>query len=639
MSKEASIEKTNAVVVNKDDEKRRKKEYREQRRNKRNRRIARGRRIKNFIFFLVGFFTSLILLFGGIFIGIKFIPLNTFVPDEVIKEDTMGAKSLLDAVSNIDDYGMEDVPFVYDLFSSILNSTGAVWLDEDEFRKLRFDDGFGDGFMNCLHIDKGFFGELGSLEIFSTIPVPETENPENPEITEFNPKLYYVVDSGSHEEGTANYVRAYTDNCERVQDTKGKSLYYLALDEMSVGVLGEVFDDRFELMKVKDIMSVLGNVEENSDIVEILGDNRIKDMSTFSADDIALSKVIDVPTEENDFKNKQIYDILLDAVSYDEETDTYDETLTYEDLLIGDLSKEGFSIDNVALSSVIDMPTEENEFKNQKLYDILLDAASYDKETNDYDNTITYADLKISDLSNGFDMDYVRLYNVIELPTEENGYKNKKLYDVLLDATSFDPTTETYDETKTYSDIKILDLSSENFSIDNVRICKVMEVDPDNPNLILDKLIEDETVNIGNLSNKINEMRLDEIYDEEIFTTDASSENVRDTNARYSYDEATGVYTLNKTNGNYYLSAKARVWIFMFYEVGEHDADGYALTYTNKNVTFSGLEEDVGDVSGGVMNATVRQLYLSGIINTRYDNIMAMTPEEVMESLDNAIAP
>lgn len=518
MSKEASIEKTNAVVVNKDDEKQRKKEYREQRRNKKNRRIARGRRLKNFIFFLVGFFTSLILLIGGIFIGIKFIPLNTFVPNEAIKEDTMGSKSLLDALSSMDEYGMEDVPFVYDLFSSILNSTGAVWLDEAEFKELRFDDGFGDGLMNCLHIDKGFFGELGNLEIFNTIPVPESESPENPEITEFNPKLYYVVDSGSHEEGTAVYVRAYTDNCERVEGTEGKALYYLALDKMSVGDLGDVFDDRFELMKVKDIMSVLGNVDENSDIVEILGDNRIKDMSTFSADDIALSKIID-------------------------------------------------------------------------------------------------------------------------LPTEENGYKNKKLYDVLLDATSYDKTTGTYDDTKTYSDIKILDLSGEKFSIDNVRICKVMEVDPSNPNLILDKLITDETVNIGNLSSKINAMRLDEIYDEEIFTTDASSAHVRDTSARYSYNEATGVYTLDKTNGDYYVSTKGKVWIFMFYEVGEHDAEGYALTYTNKNVTFSGLESDVGDVSGAVMNATIRQLYLSGIIATEYVNIMAMTPEEVMESLDTAIAP
>ena len=134
-------------------------------------------------------------------------------------------------------------------------------------------------------------------------------------------------------------------------------------------------------------------------------------------------------------------------------------------------------------------------------------------------------------------------------------------------------------------------------------------------------------------------MRLDEIYDEEIFTTDSSSAYVRDNSARYSYNEATGVYTLDKTNGDYYVSSKGKVWLFMFYEIGPSDVDGYATTYTNKNVTFADLEEDVGDVSGGVMNATIRQLYLSGIVDTEYVNIMAMTPEQVMQSLDTAIAP
>ena len=54
-------QKNVSVVVNTDDEKARKKAYRTERKNKRNRRIARGRRTKNLIIFLAGFFTSLIL--------------------------------------------------------------------------------------------------------------------------------------------------------------------------------------------------------------------------------------------------------------------------------------------------------------------------------------------------------------------------------------------------------------------------------------------------------------------------------------------------------------------------------------------------------------------------------------------------
>ena len=639
MSKEATVKKSKTSVICKADEKQRKKEYREQRRNRRNRKIARCRTLKNFIFFIVGFFTSLILLFGGIFIGLKFIPLNTFVPDEVVKEDTIGSKSLLDAILTMQDYGMEDLPFVYSMFGDLLGSTGAVWLDEDEFKKLRFDDNFGSGFMNSLHISKDFFGELGGLDVFKTLPVPENENPETSTEAQFNAKLYYVIESGSYEEGTAKYVRAYTDSNQRVSGTEGKALYYLALDQMSVGDLADVFGDRFQLLKVKDIISALGDIPNGSDILEILGDKRIKDMDNFDAGDIALSKVLQMPTQENGQKNKQIYDILLNAVSYDRETDTYDTTKTYADILIGDLSRENFDINNVLLSSVIDMPTENNNYKNKKLYDVLLDASSYDVNTNTYDTTITYEDLKLGDLAGGnFNMDYVRLSNIIELPTAENNYKNKKLYDVLLDATSYDAGTGTYDQTKTYADIKMLDLAGGDFSIDSVRLCKVMQVDPSSPNAILDKLINDQTVNIGNLSEKINKLRLDEIFNQEVLTTDQTNANIRDLEARYSYNAQTGVYTLDKENGTYYISSNAKIWLFVYYNVGEADEGGYAKTLTDKGITFSSLESGVGDVADGFMTATIRQLYLCGILSEKYDNIMALTGVQVMEALNLALS-
>ncbi len=510
------IQTENGVIVNPKSDKQRKKEYRKERKNKRNGRVARFRRLKNFIFFITGFISAFVLLFGGIAMVVKFIPLNTFVPDEVVKSDTLGSKSVYDAVLYITDYGVEDVPFLYDLLGGALSSTGIVNLNEEKFKELKFNETFGSGVLECLRISKDLFGDLGNLELFSTVPVPERDDPENPATTDYNPKLFYVIESGSIEGGDAVYKRAYNDDGTRVEGTELKPLYYPAINELNLLDLLNVFGERFQLLKVKDIVRVLGGAPEDGDLAEIIGDKRIKDMNDFSLEEIKLSKII-------------------------------------------------------------------------------------------------------------------------ELPTEENGYANKRLYDLLLDATSFDPATGTYNDTKIYSDMIIGDLTGGNFNIENVRLNKVIQSDPASPNVILDELLSDDSVNIGNLATKINELSLEDVYGQEVFTTDASSPSVLDTNARYSYNEETKTYTLDKVNGTHYVSNEGKVWAFMFYNITSSDSEGYATAYVKKEITFSELQNGVGDVSDAVMNATIRQLYLSGILNAKYDNIMALTTAQVIESLNTAL--
>lgn len=446
---------------------------------------------------------------------IKFIPLNVVVPNDIIKSDTLGSRSIYDAIAEITEFGVEDVPVLYNLLGDALNDTGIVNFDKEKFKGLKFDETFGTGVLSCLHISKDLFGDLGELDLFNTTPVPETDDPENPEVTDFNPRLFYVIESGSIETEDAVYKRAYTDDKIRVEGTEGLPLYYPALNELDLSEIVNTFTDRFQLLKIKDLVKVLSGATEDSDVVEIFEDKRIKDLGDFSFEEIKLSKLI-------------------------------------------------------------------------------------------------------------------------ETPTEENGYANKVIYDVLLDATSFNTETGTYDESKTYENMLVSDLVGGNLDINNVRLSKVLSSDAENPNVILDKILSDDTVRIGNLAEKINDLSLEELYGQEVFTTDEKSVDVRDVNARYSFDEATGTYMLDKDNGEYYLSSKAQVWIFMFYEIGDFDADGYALTYTTKNLTFADLQDGVGNVSGNVVNSTIRQLYLCGMLDTQYDNIMALKTTEVIKQLNEA---
>lgn len=514
--KTENLSKEDLKAIERENTRKEKQEYIERRRIKRGRKTLRARKLKNFLFFITGFFASLIILFGGIFIGAKFVPIKTYFGEgtgEYVDEEKIGNKSVIDAAMSIGEYAMSDIPFVYDKITSLFTDSGInkiITLDKEKFGSVKFDGSFGDGLLSSVKVSKELFGSLGELDLFNTTAVPADKVPT--EESDFEPRLYYYL---KETDGIATYERAFDDAKARVAPD-GETIYYLSLSEMSVSDMTDLFTARFKLLTVKSLLEKVGGITEDSLISEIIGDRTINEMGSFDADDIYLKTFLDVPTEENGYSNQMIYDVLRDAIAY--------------------------------------------------------------------------AD---------------------------------------------DGTTVSYDDTINYGDIKLGDLAGDHFNIDYVRLNKIIKIDTIGENAVLNLLLADDTVRFGNLATKINEMRIKDLYEIECFTQDSSKAN--DITARYSYEEATGVYTFNPA-GDWYIDKEAGIWIFVLFTAGSANSDGYAETYTDKDLKFQNLRGNVGSLSDNFTAATVRQLYVAGIINTEYDNIMSLTVNQVLEDLNTASA-
>ncbi|MDY6367066.1 MAG: hypothetical protein SPL13_00895 [Clostridia bacterium] len=564
-----------------------KKEYKERRKIKKAKKALRCRRGKNFGWAMLGFFLGIIILFSGIFIGVKLIPLKTFLGDktsEYVDEEKVGNKSLIDAIVGYSNYTMEEVPFVSNLLLNILSSSGIdsiITLDEEKLKELKFDSSFADGLLESVKVSKDLFGSLSELELFQNVSVADPDNTES----DFLPdrvRLYYYE---KEEDGLIVWARAYDDAGERLAP-EGEQIYIRALQDLTFSDMQDLFSVRFQMLSVVSVLKTVGDVPENSLISEILGERTIKDMATFDQGDILLSKVIALPSENPD--NQEIYDVILDAVAYDDDTQTYDSTKTYETLTVADLS--AIDMNGVRLCNVIDLPSVNPA--NTTLYNILLDAVAYDSSTKTYDSSVTYDTLRISDLS-GFDMDGVRLSRVIDLPSVNPA--NATLYNVLVDAAAYDSSTKTYDSTVTAETLTLADLST--IDINGVRLTRVVEDNSDNAtlynvlkdaisydastetydtgitnssisfgdlsdidisgvhlssvirssdvsgNAVLTILYNDPDVRFANLGEKIDNIKVSDLYDIECFVTDSSKTN--DVSARYVYDANTKTYTVN----------------------------------------------------------------------------------------------
>ncbi len=129
------------------------------------------------------------------------------------------------------------------------------------------------------------------------------------------------------------------------------------------------------------------------------------------------------------------------------------ETIT--DILGEDTQIKGladFDINDVKLAYVLDVPTTENGSKNKKLYDILREATGVAGDTDSEKNN----NIKIGDLS-AIDTDDIYLKTVLPVNTD-----SQRLYDILKDLTG-----------KTETEIKVSDLSGLN--TDNLHLTTVLE--------------------------------------------------------------------------------------------------------------------------------------------------------------------
>ncbi|MBP5686243.1 MAG: hypothetical protein J6W87_00490, partial [Clostridia bacterium] len=330
----------------------------------------------------------------------------------------------------------------------------------------------------------------------------------------------------------------------------------------------------------------------------------LSDLDGFSTESIKLSKVL-APADA-----PKLYEILEDITGKDA-----------DEVVLSDLDDDHFNTGNIKLASVLDTADA------PKLYDILEDVTGKDSDAivlsdlNDFgtgniklakvldpteaptlytileDVTGKAANVIVLSDLNDFATDDIYLSHVLT-PSAENA----TLYTILEDATG-----------KGSAEIKLSDLD-DGFTVGNIKLSSV--ISDDGGNQILAALLDDDTVTIGNMPTKINTLKVADIFDVVCFTTDSSE--AADTNAKYSYNDATKTYTLSGS-GTYYISKDAKVWLFMLYDdsaskSSEAGKVGSALSYTDVDLTFNDMEDRIAAVSAAFTNATLKQLVQTGII-------------------------
>ena len=205
---------------------------------------------------------------------------------------------------------------------------------------------------------------------------------------------------------------------------------------------------------------------------------------------------------------------------------------------------------------------------------------------------------------------------------------NETLYSVLLQGRGYAVTNAT-DIEKLSSNLKISDIKG-GIDFSKIRLSTVLTNSGGND--ILDILLEDDTVTLGNIGEKINNLSVAEIYGVNCFVEDSTNEK-----AKYYKDEkgdfylVGGALTPSELNGTttYSISSDAKIWLFLNYEtayeevddkkISLFDANGNALAYMNKDLKFKNIKNSITGMTGGILDATIRQLEDCGILTGPYN--------------------
>ncbi len=382
------------------------KERRKQRRIKKALKSYRFRTLKNFLIWLGGLISSVIITVGVIALCLAVIPISTFTGGE--KNDYVSEKvannTLLNVIMNIQDYDMSDIPIVADSLEKMIKDAGIdeyVEIDTAKMKTLKFDETFTNELKSCVKVvatlesinGLEMLGDIGKLNVFTEweeIKTSEGEESLMPELDgdgniareegeggalKANPKMYYYkVENGSeggaegYSEGiegdNAVYERAFDDNGVKVAGYEGGTLYFPAVAKISILDAVQVLGESFGRVQIVNLLENFGAGElTDSMIGKVLSGKRIRDMASINADEILLADVLnyDLENEENNEDSiKQIFDILIQAVESDED-------LTPSNVTVGHLTS-GFNVNGINLDVVL------KEDSNASLYKILRSA-------------------------------------------------------------------------------------------------------------------------------------------------------------------------------------------------------------------------------------------------------------------------
>lgn len=310
--------------------------------------------------------------------------------------------------------------------------------------------------------------------------------------------------------------------------------------------LGTVFkkSENVEMYKILD--EVLGGDAENK---------KIADLSGFNIGNIKIGTVI-----PNNADNAEIYKLLTEAFADAENTK------------LSELST--FNVNKVKVGTVL------ARSENEKFYNVLDEVFGADSHNK-----------KLEEL-NDFDLTRIHLSIALDVPTAENSYKNKTIYDVLLQATG----------KTSYSEITLSDLSG-SFDINSVKLSTIMSK---GENKTVNALLDSDAT-VGNIGEKLNSLSIYDIYGTDCFTKTPHGTQ------RFTLTTEAGkhVYTLSPT-GEYYISENAGIWLLICFD-SEKNASGEIVKYTEANVTLNDLSNN-NVIKDKFTSATVRQLIAAGIV-------------------------
>jgi hypothetical protein len=468
----------------------------------------------------------------------------------------------------------------------------------------------------------------------------------------------------------------------------------------------------FSVIRLSQVLPETGNESLYGILKDVTGmsanEIKVSDLNGLSTNQIKLSTVIPYKDSSNNPINTELYNVLCDAIVRKDTSE-----VTKENLTLGDLTGERstFNMGGVKLTTVIPSEDQNGQPINTELYNVL------------YDVTGLSSDQVTVDSLTNFDIDKVKLSTVLP-PTSTNASLYKVIRDLTRDIYNPQTMTDYSEHNHNYavllSDLKVIDVnklslsavlddtansklydiireavnvtdntqitvgSLNNFEIGRVRLVTVIDKNsPDiQSNNILKHLVEDETATVDHLGEKINNLDMSILYDQDCFTTDKSKANVNvvsgieyppviykkikwvngtETHEGYLlntvYAQNPSAHTL-ADDKDYYIAKSSHVWLFLLYNydyngdnknaddtvnadglLNDHDEYGNAKFYHVYHHKLSALQGDVAHISEEIMNAKIRQLADAGILEDGEkgykDSVYKKTMNEVLKEIND----
>ena len=628
------------------DKKQQKALEKEERKNKRARRIASCRPLKNFGWWFFGFLSSFVIVAGSAAICVTLIPTNTLLGKnhaDYVDEET-GQSTILQILQNYSNYSVSNFPVIQKALESALSSSGLGQYMEIDYQKLsevKFSDvNFESIFNNCVTITATIdnlgvtssLGDLAKLKVMTEntpTDIPDTSDPS------FEPAIYYYLDDNN------NLKCAYNTDKTMLEAAKGKQLYFPALLRVPVDKMIQILPTRMGQEEVVDLLSIFTKIEEDSLIKKVFDGYTINGLGSFDPNSILISDILTLSED-----NKMFFDILCAASVVKEG----EKQPTPETLMIGNLNN--IDINKVHITEIV-TPNADNE----EIFAILREATGKNKNE----------DITVGDISKA-NLDNVKLSSLIP-----NDDAHKSLCTILASATgkaSYDEVTmndlssfnvnnvllkdamPSLEQTlkdiyikgcnvSSFETLKMGDLSS--FDISNVKLNTIIKGKTNNQ--LLDNLLSQDDVTISNIGQKINEMRIYDIYGDSCWTRDSSKSTIPAD--AYSYDASAKTYTYvpetDRATGTeyYYVSKNSGIMLLLSYDITlKDDTNGRAKTYTPSTYRYTDLEN--GSASNDLIrNSTVYQLIATGFLTDSNskgqpysDNLKKMTIKQLIDLAD-----